>query len=105
MTNKPPTLRHAPQLHIDTEAIGTRLRILVTSQFCGRCELSVMEAAADIARLLTEVTRISAELRNARLDAANLEAAIRAALHADSDGESDPFIYLRDELAGRGWSE
>lgn len=37
-------------------------------------------------------------LRAARLRAANLEAAGRATLAADRDGESDPLYYLRDEL-------
>jgi hypothetical protein len=35
----------------------------------------------------------------ARLDAANLRAAIRAALGAADDGEPDPLSYLRDEFS------
>lgn len=38
------------------------------------------------------------QLAAARLKAANLEAAMRAALSAHSDGESDPLAYLRDEI-------
>ena len=49
--------------------------------------------------LAAEVTRLSAELTAARLDRANLLAAIRAALAAHADGESDPLYYLRDELS------
>ncbi len=53
----------------------------------------------DIARLLTEITSLHSQLAAARLRAANLEAAMRAALSAHSDGESDPLSYLRDEIA------
>jgi hypothetical protein len=56
------------------------------------------EDLADIARLLTEITSLHSQLSDARQQAANLEAAIRAALGAHSDGESDPLSYLRDEI-------
>jgi hypothetical protein len=52
-------------------------------------------ALDDTAALSAEITRLSAELHDARLDRANLLAAMRAA-HAD--GEPDPMRYLRDEL-------
>jgi hypothetical protein len=52
---------------------------------------------ADIARLLSEISSLHSQLAAARLKAANLEAAMRAALSAHSDGESDPLSYLRDE--------
>jgi hypothetical protein len=55
-------------------------------------------ALADVHGLAAEVARLSAELRAARLDRANLLAAIRATLAAHSDGEADPLSYLRDEL-------
>ncbi len=51
--------------------------------------------------LSAEVTRLTAELAAARLDMANLLAAIRAALAARADGEADPLYYLRDELNAR----
>ena len=38
---------------------------------------------------------------DARLDRANLRAAMRAALAAHADGEPDPMWYLRDELNAR----
>ena len=53
---------------------------------------------ADIARLLTEIISLHSQLAAARLWAANLEAAMRAALRAHSDGEPDPLSYLRDEI-------
>jgi hypothetical protein len=56
------------------------------------------EDLADIARLLTEITSLHSQLSESRLRAANLEAAIRAALGAHSDGETDPLSYLRDEI-------
>jgi hypothetical protein len=55
-------------------------------------------ALADAVDLAAEVTRLSAELMAARLDRANALAAMQAALAADSDAESDPLSYLRDEL-------
>jgi hypothetical protein len=49
--------------------------------------------------LAAEVTRLSAALAAARLESANRLAAIRAALGAAADGETDPLAYLRDQLA------
>ena len=51
--------------------------------------------------LSAEVTRLNAELTAARLQSANLLAAIRATIAAHADGESDPLYYLRDELDAR----
>jgi hypothetical protein len=56
-------------------------------------------ALDDVPALGAIVARLTAELAGARLDRANLIAAMRAALAADADGESDPLGYLRDELA------
>ncbi|HEX3962065.1 MAG TPA: hypothetical protein VHZ03_36465 [Trebonia sp.] len=53
-------------------------------------------ALADTSRLVAEVVRQRADLAGIRLDRANLLAAIRAALAADRDGETDPLAYLRD---------
>jgi predicted DNA-binding ribbon-helix-helix protein len=58
-------------------------------------------ALTDNLALAAEVTRLTAELAAARLDVANLLAAIRAALAAWADGEADPLYYLRDELSAR----
>jgi hypothetical protein len=55
-------------------------------------------ALADCAALAADVARLADQLRAARLDRANLLAAIRAALAADSDAETDPLWYLRDAL-------
>jgi hypothetical protein len=52
----------------------------------------------DAAQLLTELARFHDELAKARMEAANLRAAISAALHAEADGEPDPLAYLRWEL-------
>jgi hypothetical protein len=55
-------------------------------------------ALADCAALAADVARLADELRTARLERANLMAAMRATLAADSDAEPDPFWYLRDAL-------
>jgi hypothetical protein len=47
----------------------------------------------------TEILRLKTALAAARLQSANRLAAIRAALAADADGESNPLDYLRDQLA------
>jgi hypothetical protein len=49
--------------------------------------------------LREKVFRLHAELDAARLLSANRLAAIRAALGAAEDGETDPLGYLRDQLA------
>ena len=54
--------------------------------------------SALVARLSAHVSRLCDELDRARLDRANLLAAMRAALAAHADGEPDPLWYLRDEL-------
>jgi hypothetical protein len=54
--------------------------------------------SALVTRLSAQVARLSAERDSARLDRANLRAAMRAALAAHADGEPDPMWYLRDEL-------
>ena len=58
-------------------------------------------ALTDNLALSAEVTRLNAELVTARLDRANLLAAIRATITAHADGEPDPLYYLRDELDTR----
>jgi hypothetical protein len=55
-------------------------------------------ALNDAPALSAEITRLTAELRDTRLDRANLLAAARATLSASLEGESDPLSYLRDEL-------
>ena len=56
------------------------------------------DALSDTVNLSALVTRLSAERDRARLDRANLRAAMRATLAAHADGEQDPLWYLRDEL-------
>jgi hypothetical protein len=55
-------------------------------------------ALQDTPLLISEITRLSAELKETRLDRANLLAAMRASIAAQSDGEPDPLCYVRDEL-------
>jgi len=56
-------------------------------------------ALADTDDLVTEVTRLRAELATARLWHANALAAMRATIGAQRDGEPDPLYYIRDELS------
>jgi hypothetical protein len=56
------------------------------------------QALADLPAVLADLGRARAELEAARLDRANLLAAIRATLAADAEGEPDPLGYLRYEL-------
>jgi hypothetical protein len=53
----------------------------------------------------TGLGAVYAELARARMERANLIAAVCAALAAQAEGEDDPLSYLRDQLAeitGRG---
>jgi hypothetical protein len=59
------------------------------------------QALADLPAVLAELSRARAELEAARLDRANLLAAMRATVAAQADGEPDPLYYLRDELDAR----
>ena len=59
---------------------------------------AVDDALSDAVLLSALVTRLSADLDRARLDQANLSAAMRATLAAHADGKPDPLWYLRDEL-------
>ena len=59
-------------------------------------------ALADLPAALADLRRARAELEAVRLDRANLLAAIRATLAADTEGEPDPLGYLRDELGTTG---
>jgi hypothetical protein len=79
MTRPQQEMRHAPRQELTREELG------------------------DIARrLLAAINSLHDQLTAARLRAANLEAAMRAALRAHSDGESDPLSYLRDETGYPG---
>ncbi|MEV4112395.1 hypothetical protein [Nonomuraea sp. NPDC049695] len=58
----------------------------------------VTAALQDTPVLVAEIMRLRTEISRNRLSRSNLIAAMRAALHADRDGEPDPLSYLRDEL-------
>ncbi len=58
----------------------------------------LQSALNDVPALAAEISGLSAELRDMRLDRANLLAAMRATLAAHADGEPDPTWYLRDAL-------
>jgi len=55
-------------------------------------------AMNDAPAIVEEISRLTAEVDQARLDCANLLAAMRAAIHAEDEGELDPLWYVRDEL-------
>lgn len=88
-----------PRLHIDLDDIlGAIALELARVRICDQCQQSVPSLINDLADLVAELTRLAGELDQARLDRANLRAAMRAALAAHADGEPDPLWYLRDEL-------
>lgn len=103
MTNTPP---HAA---IDLQEAMTRndaARHIITGFTAAMPTLAEIwqyleEAFDDVPALAAEITRLSAELRDTRLDRANLLAAARATIAAHHDGEPDPLSYLRDELSAR----
>ena len=72
------------------------------AHICDQCEIPVTILIVDIKRLIEEISRLHSVLVRERLISANLRAAIRAALGAQSDGEPDPLAYLRDEFPDTG---
>ena len=89
--------RRTPRLHISTEEIHAHTAH-ARATACRDCDPDTAILTGDIARLLAEITRLYRSLVTSRRKAANLEAAIRAALSAQEDGEHDPIGYLRDEI-------
>jgi hypothetical protein len=96
----------SPQINTDLEEVAARndtARHIVAGFSADMPTLAEIwryleDALDDVPALSAEVTRLSGELRHARLDRANLLAAARAAIAAHHDGEPDPLSYLRDEL-------
>jgi hypothetical protein len=99
----------SPHVNIDLEEVTTRndnARHIVTGFATAMPALAdiwryLETAFNDVPALADEITRLSGELKDTRLDRANLLAAARAATAAHHDGEPDPLWYLRDELAAR----
>ena len=85
---------HIPRPTTDKEAILTHLYAARQR----RTPVAIWTAVADIPVMLAEIQRLNALLSRARWDFADLLAAARATLNADSDGEVDPLAYLRDEV-------
>ena len=99
MTITPQNQPHIPLLQIDLEEPLATIAIeLARVQICDQCKESVPSLIDDLAHLVTEITRLHSALVRERLISANLRAAIRAALGAQSDGEPDPLAYLHDEF-------
>ncbi len=103
MTSTPQNQPHIPQLQIDLDEILATIALeLARVQICQQCQGSVPSLIDDLAHLVTEITRLHSALVRERLISANLRAAIRAALGAQSDGEPDPLANLRDEFPDIG---
>ena len=103
MTSTPQNQPHSPKLQIDLDEILATIALeLARVQICDKCQASVPCLIDDLAHLVTEITRLHTVLVRERLISANLRAAIRAALGAQSDGEPDPLAYLRDEFPDTG---
>ncbi|GAA1259899.1 hypothetical protein GCM10009677_08730 [Sphaerisporangium rubeum] len=61
----------------------------------------VTTALDDTLTLVTQLTKLQAELSRIRRQRADMVAAARATLAAHHDGEADPLFYLRDELTAQ----
>jgi hypothetical protein len=97
VTHSAPVRRHTPELDIEVEEINARIKALTRIEVCADCELIVTAAVFDGASAVMQIGRMYLRLLAARQRAADFEAAIRAALGAERDGESDPLGFLRDE--------
>jgi len=88
---------HAPRPSVDLDAVAAHHHIAEET----RTPLTLWIAVADIPVLIAEVHRGRSLLTYVRADYADLLAAAQATLAADSDGETDPLWYLRDELTAQ----
>ena len=93
----------------DLPEVATRNRIArqlaegLSAQYPADVWHHLAAAFADVPALSAEITRLRAELADARLDRANLAAAALATIAAHDEGEADPLSYLRDELRAQGY--
>ena len=98
------THAHTPECNkrppLDLKAITSRITALGVTRSCPHCATAVSAIITDLSRLLAELAALYDELTTARLESANLRAAMQAALGAADDGEPDPLAFLRWELAG-----
>jgi hypothetical protein len=78
---------------------GTVPALAVTWRQLGRALDDVPALAALIARLTDGLASARRDLASARLDRANLLAAMRATVAAHAEGEADPLSYVRDEIS------
>lgn len=90
--------RHTQRPAVDLDVVRTHHRVAMQS----RTAVALWVAVADIPVLLAEIDRTRSMLAFSRAKYADLLAAARATLAADRDGESEPLLYLRDELDAHG---
>jgi hypothetical protein len=90
-------MSNQPAPTVNEEAIWTHLHNALT----GGTPLDIWTAVADLPVLLSEVERLRRLLAWTRIEHANLLAAARASVAAQSDGEDDPLYYVRDEVAAQ----
>jgi hypothetical protein len=102
MTRSPVNRRHTPVLDIDIEEITSRIKALTRIDACDRCEPALTATVFDAASAVMGIGRLYLRMLAERRRAADFEAAIRAALGAERDGEPDPLDFLRDEYASHG---
>ncbi|GIF74736.1 hypothetical protein [Asanoa siamensis] len=89
------TTPYVPRPTVDPDAITAHLRAAQNRL----TPTDLWTAVADIPIMLAEIDRLASLLSRTRWDFANLLAAARATLAADTDGEHDPLAYLRDQVA------
>lgn len=92
------TTRQPTRSLIDPEAVRVHHRDAETI----RTPAAVWLAIADLPVLLAEIERLRWVPALTHEWYVNLLAAARATVAADRDGESDPLLYLRDELDAYG---
>ena len=89
------TTPYAPRPTVDLEAVRTHFHNALRY----RTPTALWTALADIPVLLVELERVLDLLTRARTEFANVLAAARATLAAVAESETDPLVYLRDEVA------
>jgi hypothetical protein len=91
---RPPAGSRVPSHRNRPDTIRVRVDVAATR---ASLAATLADALAQGWALAREVDRLAGLLADERLRYANLWAAVRAAVHADDDGETDPLSYLRIE--------
>jgi hypothetical protein len=88
-----------PRVRVDVAAVREQYAAVLAAPDHRAFIHALVQSVTDVPALVSEVERLWLALVASRRRTANLAAACRAAIAAESDGEPDPLSYVRDQLA------